>query len=340
LLNNNLVIANKTIGTETSPYIIAEIGSNFDKDFDKALRLIDVAAEAGADAVKFQLFRANKLYPNGGELYDIFKSIELDPNWVPKLRDHASSRNVHFMASAFDFDSLNVLEDAKVPAHKIASSETTNLGFLHQIAKTQKPLIISTGMCDFVDVLEAVNTCIAAGNRNIALMQCGALYPLPIDLSNLNVIRSFSAQFGCPVGFSDHTTGHVAASTAIGLGACIFEKHITLDRSSAGPDHFYALEPEDLKAYIETIRQSHQALGSFDKEMLPKEREIGRREGLYFSRSLKSGETISSSDIEIKRPALGLRSRYSNSIVGAKLSKDVEKDQPITWEAIIFGDLK
>jgi len=340
LLKNELKIAGTQVGGAAAPYVIAEIGSNFDKNLDKARKLIDVAAEAGANAVKFQLFRADYLYPNGGELHDIFKSIELDPEWVPLLDKHARNQGLQFLASAFDLKSVGVLEAVNTPAHKAASSETTNLGFLHKLASTGKPVIISTGMCDMVDVEEAVNACLGAGNDQIVLLQCGAMYPLPNKLVNLRVIQSLAQRFNCPVGFSDHTLGQVAAITAVGLGATVFEKHYTLDKKGAGPDHFYALEPDGLKSYISAIREAHEALGSGEKQMLPKERELGRREGLYLARNLAKGETITAADIVIKRPAVGLRARYASAVVGATLAQAVDKDQPLDWNALSFGGAK
>ena len=340
MLKNELKIAGTQVGGAAAPYVIAEIGSNFDKNLDKARKLIDVACEAGANAVKFQLFRADYLYPNGGELHDIFKSTELDPDWVPLLDKHARDQGLQFLASAFDLKSVDVLEAVNTPAHKVASSETTNLSFLHKLASTGKPVIISTGMCDMVDVEEAVNVCLGAGNDQIVLLQCGAMYPLPNELVNLRVIQSMAQRFNCPVGFSDHTLGRVAAITAVGLGATVFEKHYTLDKKGAGPDHFYALEPDGLKSYISAIREAHEALGSGEKQMLPKERELGRREGLYLARNLAKGETITAADIVIKRPAVGLRARYASAVVGATLAQAVDKDQPLDWNALSFGGAK
>ena len=337
MLLNEFQIAGQVVGAGSAPYVIAEAGSNFNQDLDTARKLIDVAADSGADAVKFQLFSAAALYPGGGELHDIFKSVELDPAWVSKLAQHAKDRGLAFLASAFDMGSFDLLQAQGVPAHKIASSETTNLAFLHYAASQGRPLIVSTGMCDMVDVEEAVNVCLGAGNREVALLQCGAMYPLPPDLANLRVISSLAARFGCPVGFSDHTLGHAAAIAAVGLGATVFEKHFTLDRSSKGPDHFYALEPVELKAYVSGIREAHAALGSAFKEMLPKEKELGRRDGLYAARDLAVGEKIGAADVASRRPAVGLRARYAATLTGARMVKNVGKDQPLTWDAISFG---
>ncbi len=333
---NKLTIAGIPVDVADAPYVIAEVGSNFNQSLDSARTMIDVAADAGANAVKFQLFRANFLYPDGGELYDIFKSIELDPDWIPELEKHARNCGVHFMASAFDRQSVDVLEAAGTPAHKIASSETTDLPFVHYVASKGKPVIISTGMCDFVDVEEAINVCLGAGNEQVVLMQCGAMYPLPIELANLRVISSFATRFDCPVGFSDHTLGQTAAITAVGLGASILEKHFTLDRSSEGPDHFYALEPEELTSYISAVREAYQCLGSPLKELLPKERELGRRDGLYVGRDMTKGEVLSKADLVTKRPAVGLRARYAPVVEGASLSMAVIKDQPVTWDILDF----
>lgn len=336
MLTEKFLIGETEVGRDSSPYIIAEAGSNFNQDLDTAFRLIDAAATAGADAVKFQLFRADFLYPDKGELYDIFKSIELNPDWVPRLSEYAGSKGVHFMASAFDRESVDVLESVNVPAHKIASSETTKLDFLHYVASKGKPVLLSTGMCDLVDVQEAINVCHGAGNRNLALLQCGAMYPLPQEYVNLRVIETFLALFGSPAGFSDHTLGIAASIAAVGLGATVFEKHFTLDRNSEGPDHFYALEPEDLAQYVAGIREAHASLGSCDKRMLPSERELGRREGLYISTDLKSGHRLTTSDITIKRPAVGLRARYATVVEGAVLKRDLAKDSPLHWSDIQF----
>ena len=337
MLNATFKIADMRVGVGAAPYVVAEAGSNFNQSLDTACRLIDVAVAADADCVKFQLFRADVLQPRGTELYDIFKSVELNAEWVPILNEHARQQGIHFTASAFDPQSLAVLEEIAVPLHKIASSETTNLQFVYRVAAAGKPVLLSTGMCDMIDVEEAVSICEAAGNRDIVLMQCGAMYPLPPELANLRVMPAFAARFGCPVGFSDHTLGLAAAATAAGLGAVVYEKHFTLDKAAKGPDHSYALEPQELKAYVAFIREAHAALGGPVKDMLPDERKFGRREGLYAARAMAKGESITAADILKKRPALGLRDRHAATVIGATLTAAVEKDQPLTWDVLSFG---
>lgn len=324
-----LKIDSTTVSYSHKPYIIAEAGSNFDQNFTTALKLIDVAAASGANCVKFQLFRAEALYPGGGEMFDIFKSIELNPDWIPKLRSHANDQDLHFTASAFDAMSLGFLEDVGVPLHKVASSETTNLKILQTIAASGKPTIISTGMCDMVDIQEAVNIFENAGNDQFALLQCNAVYPLDTKDSNVSVIQNFAKRFDCVVGFSDHTTSTNAALAAVGLGGRVFEKHFTLSKEGDGPDHIYAMEPAELKNYVAAIHDVFSAIGVNKKDMLPSERAEGRRDGLYFAHNRAKGHIITADDFTIARPAQGLRSRYSDLVLGAKLSKDAVKGNPI-----------
>ena len=329
-------IGNASIAAGGRPFIIAEAGSNFNQSLDTALRLVDTAAECGADAVKFQLFRAEELYPAGSEMHKIFKSVELNPDWVPRIAAHAAARGIQFFASAFDRKSVDVLDAAGAPAYKIASSETTNIPLLSYIAAKGKPLVVSTGMCDMVDVAEAVNACEGAGNRSIALLQCVAMYPLPPELVNLRVMDLLGEVFGCPVGFSDHTLGIGPSIAAVARGAAIIEKHFTLDRKAEGPDHFYALEPAELKALVTGAREAHAALGRPVKEMAPEERRLGRREGLYAARPIARGSTLAAEDVAARRPALGLRSRYRDTVIGAVATRDIERDAPLSWDMLRF----
>ena len=333
-LKTSIKISDKTIAAGLSPYVIAEAGSNFNQSMDTAKQLIDVAKAAGADAVKFQLFLADQLYPDGGELHDIFKSIELNSDWIPDLQKHAHDQGIEFLASAFDRNSVDVLEEADLPAYKVASSETTNLSLLHYMAAKLKPMIIASGMCDMVDIEEAVNVCVAAGNEEIVLLQCGTMYPLPQELTNLRIMKTFQDRFGCPIGFSDHTLGISAATAAAALGASVIEKHFTLDRSSVGPDHFYALEPGELKTYVNSVHEAQQALGISIKELLPDERNLGRRDGLYAARDIAVGEVLKEMDILVRRPAPGIRARYLSNVIGATAKSTIAKDQPFVWEKL------
>ena len=325
-------VGSAQIGAAARPYFIAEAGSNFDQDLDTGRRLIDIAGDAGADAVKFQLFRADALYPDGGAIHAAFKAVELNPDWVPKLAEHATARNLTFLASAFDTQSVAVLESINVLAHKIASSETTNLPLLDQIAATGKPLFLSTGMCDLVDVQEAVARCLARGNRQVALLQCGAMYPLPVEHVNLRVMDLFRDVFNAPVGFSDHSLGTHITLAAVARGAQVIEKHFTHSREAKGPDHFYALEPDELKRLIADALDVHAALGTAQKEMLPSEREHGRRDGLYAARDISDGTVLTAEDIEVLRPAIGLRARHLDAATGMRAAHAIVAGTPLTWD--------
>lgn len=319
-----------------APYVIAEAGSNFDQSLDTARRLIDVAADCRADAIKFQLFKASALYPEGSSMYKIFKAVELNSDWVPILARHASERGVTFFASTFDLESLALLEKVGVLAHKVASSEATNLPLLSAIARTRKPIFLSTGMCDLADIEVALNVMSTEGARDISLMQCGARYPLPEEKTNLRVISTYRAAFGGPVGFSDHTLKRDAAIAALALGASVFEKHLTLDRTSKGPDHFYALEPKEMTEYVGSLHRIHEGLGDGRKTMLKEERLEGRRDGVYARHDISSGAVLTEDDFDIRRPAPGIRARDIAYIIGATARHNIKAGDSVDWADVRF----
>jgi sialic acid synthase SpsE len=336
MLQDAFNIGEVTIAVAGKPYVIAEIGSNHDQSIDKAFNMIDLAAQAGADAVKFQLFKADKMYPAGTKMHDIFKSIELNSGWLSKLAEYSRKVGVQFMASPFDEESASFLEDIGVNAYKVASSEITNPGFLSHIASFNKPMFISTGMCDLVDVYDAVESCKHVGNTQIALLQCGAMYPIPVEHVNLRVMDTFSSLFGCPVGFSDHTRGMAAAVAAVGRGACVIEKHITLDRDSSGPDHFFAMEPKEFKTFIQMINDAYNCLGIPEKKMLPEERVQGRREGIYAANDIAEGDIFGENNIIIQRPAGGIRKRHYQTVLGSISKRAFAKGDALEWDSIVL----
>lgn len=336
MLNDPITVAGRRIGQGEAPYVIAEAGSNFNQSLDIALRLIDVAAAAKVDAVKFQLFRADVLYPGGGQMHDLFKTVELNPDWLDKLKAHANAQGLAFLASVFDPTSLKTLLDLGTPAIKVASSETTNLPLLGKIAQAGIPLFLATGICEFTDVAMAVEFCTGLGVKDISLMQCGSVYPLPPEEADLAVMETLSTAFGGPVGYSDHTLGIAVAIAAAARGARVIEKHFTLDRSMKGPDHSYAIEPDELKQMVAGIHAAHQAIGSPVKRFLAQERAVGRRDGLWAARNIAAGETIDASAIEIKRPATGIMARYLGAVTGTKAQQEIAAGTPISWDAVQF----
>ena len=311
-----------------SNYIIAEIGSNFNQSKNIAFKMIRAAKDVGAHAVKFQLFKAKLLYPNNKKMYELFKSIELNPKWIPQLSNYCRKINIDFLSSVFDLESAKLV-NKYVKYHKVASSEATNIPLLIYLLKTKKKILFSTGMCDEKDISNFVKLSKKYKNKDIVLMQCGSMYPLPSKHVNLRVLQEYKKKYKCEIGFSDHTIGYDAAICASILGSTFFEKHFTLNKRSKGPDHFFAFEPSQLKKYINKINKTEIILGSSIKQMLPDEKKFGRREGLYFLKDISKGKKIEKKHLYIKQPSIGVRARDINMILGRKLRKDGIKDNPI-----------
>jgi len=317
-------------------FIIAEIGSNFDQNINKAFKLIDVAKESGADAVKFQLFRAEELYPKSSSAYKIFKSIELQKNWIPQLIKYAQKRKIIFFASAFDKKSILTLIKLKVQILKIASSEITKLHNLSYAASFDIPLIISTGMANLTDITEAVDLCRNIGNNNIYLLHTSSLYPtLPSDV-NMKHMTKLGKIFDLPVGFSDHTMSSVAAIAAVALSAKIIEKHITLDKNSSGPDHFYAAEPNEFRKYVRDIREAEKILGKKSIVINPKVKAQARRKSIFVSKNVNKNEIITKKNLIIMDNARGIETRYMMSLLGFKFNNKIKKNSPLDWKYINF----
>lgn len=311
------------------PYIIAEIGSNFNQDLDLGKKMILEAKKCGADAVKFQLFNAKKLYPKDQSMFKIFKSIELKKEMFLEFLKFSKKINIDCSASTFDISSARFISKLNVKFHKIASSELTNFQVINVLAKTRKPILLSTGMSDILDIDVAFKKVLSLGNRNIVIMQCGSMYPLPPKKVNLNTLTTFKNKFDCLLGFSDHTLDDVAAITAVGKGVIFFEKHFTLSKKLLGPDHFYALEPNEFKSYVQRIRQGYVSLGSSKKDLLPEERKNSRRVGVYFKKNMKKNEIFSKHSYIMKRPPLGITPVYLEQVLNKKLLKSVKKNSPV-----------
>ena len=309
-----------------SPYIIAEIGSNFDQNIYLAKKLIKTAKNCGANAVKFQLFDSKKLYPKNKQMRDLFKKIELKKSWIKSLYDFSKKNNIEFFLSVFDTKTLIFLEKFNFNFYKIASSELTNINLLKAISNTKKTAILSTGMCDLDDVTKAVSKF----KKKIILMQCHSVYPLAINQANLNVLKIYKKKFkNIILGFSDHTQSNIPAIVSVGMGALVFEKHITLNKKSRGPDHFYAYNPTQFKKYVADIHKAYQSLGLNKKILHPDEKKFGRRYGVYLVNDQKKNTIIKRKMLTIKQPALGIRDKYINKIIGKKLILDLKANEPI-----------
>ena len=327
------------------PFIIAEIGVNHNGNAETAKKLIDAAYSAGVDAVKFQTFKAwecaSKFAPTADyqkesaeNQYKLLEGLELDFADFADLKEYAESLGLVFLSTPDGQKSLDFLCDIGVKAIKIASGELTNLPFLTAIAFKKLPVILSTGMGTLGEVEEAINTLKLAGASDIMLMHCTTEYPAPAEDCNLKAIQTMQSAFNLPVGFSDHTLGSEAAIAAATMGAVIFEKHITLDKTMEGPDHAASIEPDELKTYVEAIRKTITMLGNGIK--IPSKSELKNiplvRRSLVAAKPIKAGEILTGDKIAIKRPAKGIEPKQLINAVGRPVLKDLSEDEPITWK--------
>jgi len=338
-------IGDKVIGGDNPCYIIAEAGSNHNGSFEQAKKLIDAAVEAGADAVKFQIFKAENLYSKytpefsylkGENVYELIKNIETPREWIKELIKHCKGKNIDFLASAFDFEAVDLL-DKYVPAFKIASFEITDLELIKYAAEKGKPMIISTGMANLSEIEDAINAIKSVGNENIILLHCNSLYPTPVEIVNLRAIETMKNAFKLPVGFSDHTLGIHIPIAAVAMGACMIEKHFTLDRSLPGPDHSFALEPDELNAMVRCIREVEKVKGNGIKEKSELESEemyVKARRSIHAKVDIPKGTKITRDMLIIKRPGYGIKPKFIDIVIGREAKKDIKEDEWITWDMV------
>jgi sialic acid synthase SpsE len=330
--------------------VIAEAGSNHNRDLPTALALVDAAAAARADAVKFQTYTAEGLYSRhtptmrylkeGGlvadseSIWDLIKRVEIPWEWHQQLADHSRRAGITFLSTPFEEPAVDALEAIGVPAYKIASYEITHYPLIARAAATGKPLLLSTGMASMGDIEMALDTANAAGATEIALLHCAINYPPRFEDLNLNAIGTLASAFGLPVGWSDHTLGHTADVVAVALGAVIVEKHFTLSREMVGPDHPFALEPEELAAMVGAIRETEASMGSSIKRATDAEQEMHRlgRRSLTAARPIAAGAVITREDIAVKRPGFGIPVAEFEHVIGRRTATDVAEDEVLMWE--------
>jgi len=334
--------------TSNHCFIIAEAGVNHNGDIRLAHKLVDAAKEAGADAVKFQTFKAENVVSkladkaeyqkettNSKESqYEMIKKLELSFEDFVKIKDYCDKKDIIFLSTPFDYESVGFLESL-VPLYKIGSGEITNLPFLEYVAKKGKPMILSTGMSTLGEVEEAVKTIInVTSSLPLTLLHCVSNYPAKYEDVNLKAMLTLKEVFELPVGYSDHTLGIEIAIAAVALGAKVIEKHFTLDRGLPGPDHKASLEPDELKKMVKAIRNVEKALGSGIKKPAQSELKVMKvaRRSLVAARDIRAGEVIKESDILIKRPGTGILPKFKEIIIGMRLTRDVKKDNPFDWE--------
>ena len=329
---------------------IAEAGINHDGDVEKAKKMIDVAVDAGADYVKFQSFKADKLVtPNaltstyidkgsykGESFKDLLTRLELTEDQHIELKEYCDSKNISFLSTAFHEKSFDFLLKLGIDVVKVASGDLTNLPFLRYMAKAQLPMIISTGMATLGEIEEAITAVTSQNNNKIILMHCISWYPADIETTQLFYMKTLKTAFGFPVGYSDHTLGATMSIAARALDAVVIEKHFTLNAREFGPDHSASIEPEEMKHLVKSIREVEQGLGSSVRFFSDKElgqRKVHRR-SLVVKSSLKKGDVISLYNLTVKRPGTGIAPKYYDFVIGRKVVRDIETNELLSWQDI------
>ncbi len=342
-------VGSRAVGDGEACYIIAEAGANHNRSLSMAKELIDAAAAARADAVKFQTYSAETLYSRKTprftyldpltekSTWDLIKEIELPRAWQPELQAYARSKGIEFLSTPFDHAAVDELDALGIPAMKIASFELVDVELVAHAARTHRPLLLSTGMADYGEILEAMRRAWAEGNEQIVLLHCISLYPAPARLANLRAIATMRRAFGVPVGFSDHTRSVSVPAVAVGLGACLIEKHFTLDRTLPGPDHPFALEPGELVSMIAAVREAESAMGD-GRKLGPadEEREMYEkaRRSIVAARAVRKGTALTREMLTVKRPGTGIPPALMDRVVGRVARVDIEEDDVITWEMV------
>lgn len=343
-------IGGRAIGPGLPVYIIAEVSANHGQRYENAVRIIEAAKEAGADAVKLQTYRPDTITiqsdaepfrnAKGGlwedrTLYDLYEEAYTPWDWTPNLIALANSLGMDCFSSPFDFTAVDFLAGLDIPAFKVASFELVDIPLIKRMAATGKPLIMSTGMAYADEIDEAVVAARAGGAIEIALLKCTSAYPSPPDAVNLRTIPAMAERWGLPVGLSDHTDGEMVPVAAVALGACIVEKHITFSRSDPTADAAFSLEPAMFKAMVEAVRITERAMGATRFEPDPKEVESRRfRRSLFVVEDVAAGDQLTAVNVRSIRPAGGLHTRHYEEVLGRRAAHDIPRATPLAWELL------
>lgn len=344
-----LIIDNRRIGSKHAPYIIAEMSANHNGSIETAFKIIEMAKRCGADAVKMQSYTADTITLNsdkkdfqiegglwdGQTLYELYQSAYTPWDWHKPLFEKARSLGITMFSSPFDTTAVDMLEDLNTPAYKIASFEAIDLPLIKYVAQTGKPLIISTGMANDIEIMEAIDAAKSGGCEQLAILHCVSGYPAPASDYNLRTIQDMQQRFGLLTGLSDHTLDNTTAIASVALGANIIEKHVTLDRDGGGPDDSFSLEELELKHLCEACSTCWESLGKVDYGRKSSEKGNAQfRRSLYFVKSLKSGDTITPDSVRSVRPGYGLPPKMYDEVVGRQVTQDIEYATPVTFDLI------
>jgi pseudaminic acid synthase len=349
-VSQEFAIAGRPIGMGHPVYVVAELSGNHNGDLGRALRLIDAAADSGADAVKLQTYTADTITLDsdappfrigggtlwdGRTLHDLYREAATPWEWHPQLLAHAAERGLHCFSSPFDSTAVDYLASLGAPAYKVASLELVDIPLLRKIAATGKPVVVSTGAATIGEVAEGVVALRDAGAAEVALLKCTSAYPALPEEMNLRTIPHMREAFGVPVGLSDHTSGTAVAVAAVVLGACIVEKHLTLRRADGGPDAAFSLEPEELRRLVEDVRTAASALGRVCYEVTAHEAPSRRyRRSLFVVADVAGGEAFTERNVRSIRPGDGLHPRHLPDVLGRLARCSVARGTPLSWEHI------
>jgi len=345
-----ITINNRKIGPDHPPYIIAELSANHNGDIKRAYQIMEEAKKAGADAIKLQTYthetitidsNSEEFQINGGlwdgqSLYELYKDAHMPWKWHKPLFEKAKALGITIFSSPFDFTAVDLLEELNAPAYKIASFELVDLPLIARVAKTGKPLIISTGMGNQKEIQEAVDCARENGCEELIVLHCVSGYPTPAEQYNLRTIADISKRYNVLSGLSDHTIDNATAIASIALGACLIEKHVTLDRTAGGPDDSFSLEPNELAQLCKNSKTAWQALGKVNYEQAEAEKgNIKFRRSLYVVKDIKKGEKFTADNIRSIRPGFGLAPKHYSQIIGSESKKDIKRGTALKWEFII-----
>lgn len=349
-MNDKFINLNgKKVGVGQPPYLIAEVSANHNGNFDNAKKLIMLAKENGADAVKIQTYKADTITLNssgqdfridegpwaGQTLHELYDSAHTPWDWHENLFNYAKEIGITLFSSPFDETAVELLESLDTPFYKIASFEAIDIPLIECVASTNKPVIISTGMANKDEIKEAVEVLKKFGSGDIILLHCISAYPAPSDEYNLSTLRDLSKTFNMPVGLSDHTIDNIAAISSIAFGACMVEKHFTLNKEAGGPDDFFSMEPKDLKVLSEDIRKAWKAIGTVNYGLSSSESgNIKFRKSIYFTQDIKSGQKITLDNIKCVRPGYGMKPKYFKELLGKEVLSDIEAFTPVLKETV------
>ena len=327
-----------------SVYIIAEAGVNHNGDINLAYQLVDAAKAAGVDCIKFQTFKSENLVSHTAQKaeyqkaatgdssqQDMLKQLELSFGEFVSLKEYCDRKGIFFLSTPFDFESIEFLNSIEMPFWKIPSGEVTNYPYLVALAKTGKPVVMSTGMCEMQEIEDAIAVLRENGASDIKLLHCNTEYPTPYEDVNLKAMKTLRDAFGVEVGYSDHTKGIEVPIAAVAMGAAVIEKHFTLDRNMEGPDHKASLEPQELKQMVDSIRHIEAALGSGDKKPSPSEKKnmAVARKSIVAAARIKAGDILTEENITVKRPGNGICPMRWKEVLGTRAVRDFEEDELI-----------